>query len=142
MQNQGKCKVSSGEVCLTRLLKDLGAELLPGEYVYCSFSACGYGDRSELEPLASFQEKEGLSLLLPRQQADGKGLQYSCVLRAITLSVNSNLEAVGFTAEISRRLADSGIPANVIAGCHHDHIFVPADRAEIALDLLKCTKDL
>ena len=133
--------MSSGEICLARLLKDPGAELLPGEYVYCSFSACDYGDRAHLKPLASFQEKEGLSLLIPKQQADGKGLQYSCVLKGITLSVNSSLKAVGFTAEISRRLAEAGIPANVIAGQYHDHVFVPTDQAETALELLTCNKD-
>ena len=133
--------MSSGEICLARLLKDPGAELLPGEYVYCSFSECDYGDRAHLKPLASFQEKEGLSLLVPKQQADGKGLHYSCVLKGITLSVNSNLEAVGFTAEISRRLAEAGIPANVIAGQYHDHVFVPTDQAEKALELLTCNKD-
>ena len=74
--------------------------------------------------------------MIPKEKADEKGLQYSCVLKGITLSVNSNLEAVGFTAEISRRLAEAEIPANVIAGHYHDHVFVPTDQAEEALELL------
>ena len=54
--------MSSGEISLSRLLKDMGAKLLPGEYVYCSFDSNRYGDRKELEPLASYQEEE-LSLI-------------------------------------------------------------------------------
>ena len=126
----------AGEICLAKLLKDPRAELLPGEYVYCSFTSSSYGDRVDLKPLAFFQEREGLSLLIPKEKADENGLQYSCVLKGITLSVNSNLEAVGFTAEISRRVAEAEIPANVIAGHYHDHVFVPTDQAEEALELL------
>ena len=134
--------MSSGEISLSRLLKDMGAKLLPGEYVYCSFDSSRYGDRKELEPLASYQEEEGLSLLISRQKADERGLKYSCVLKGITLSVNSSLEAVGFTAEISRRLAVANIPANVVAGHFHDHIFVPTNQAEVALELLTSSKNL
>ena len=69
--------MSSGETSLSMLLKDMGAKLLPGEYVYCSFDSNRYGDRKELEPLASYQEEEGLSLLISKQKADERGLTYS-----------------------------------------------------------------
>jgi hypothetical protein len=57
----------------------------------------------------------------------------------ITITINSSLEAVGLTAAMSAALASHGISANVVAAYHHDHIFVPADRAD---DAIKALKDL
>ena len=57
-------------------------------------------------------------------------------IRDSTLSVHSSLEAVGFTAAVTRRLAEEGISANVIAAHYHDHIFVPTNDATLALKLL------
>jgi hypothetical protein len=38
---------------------------------------------------------------------------------------------------LSKHLADAGISANVIAALHHDHIFVPWDRRDDALAVLR-----
>ena len=54
----------------------------------------------------------------------------------IFLGVHSSLEAVGLTAVLSSRLAEAGISANVVAGLFHDHLFVPWDRREEAIDCL------
>ena len=43
---------------------------------------------------------------------------------------------MGLTAVVARTLAAESISANVIAGYHHDHVFVPAERADDALELL------
>lgn len=56
--------------------------------------------------------------------------------RAITLAVHSSLNAVGFIAAVARALADAGIPANVFAGYHHDHLLVPAAQANDAMSAL------
>jgi hypothetical protein len=55
----------------------------------------------------------------------------------IAIGVVSDLESVGLTAALSKRLADAGISANVVAALHHDHIFVPWERREEALALLR-----
>jgi hypothetical protein len=55
----------------------------------------------------------------------------------ITLRVHSSLAAVGLTAAVAAALSDHGISANVVAAYCHDHIFVPADRAEEALAALR-----
>jgi hypothetical protein len=55
----------------------------------------------------------------------------------ITLTVQSSLEAVGLTAAFASVLAQGGISANVIAGFHHDHIFLPAADADRAMTLLR-----
>ena len=56
-----------------------------------------------------------------------------------TLRVHSALEAVGLTAAVAQALVRNGISCNVVAGFHHDHLFVPhadASRARDALDML------
>jgi hypothetical protein len=48
----------------SEIFKDLDPVLLDKEYVFCTFASSRYGDYSNLEPLASFSEKEGLTLVL------------------------------------------------------------------------------
>ena len=111
-------------------------ELLADEYVFLSFNDATYGDHAGLRPVASVIEKEGLTLVVPRANADHDGYPYDGVLRCISLKVHSALEAPGLVAAFSNALADSGISCNVLAGYYHDHIFVPATRANEALDTL------
>lgn len=59
------------------------------------------------------------------------------MLRLITLSVHSALEAVGLTAAVSGALTQAGISANVVAAYYHDHIFVPAADAKRAVEVLQ-----
>jgi hypothetical protein len=53
------------------------------------------------------------------------------------LTIHSDLAAVGLTAAFSAALARDGISCNVIAGLHHDHLFVPWDRRGDALRALE-----
>jgi len=46
----------------------------------------------------------------------------------ISLTVHSDLAAVGLTAAFAGALGREGISCNVIAGYHHDHLFVQWDR--------------
>ena len=96
-----------------------------------------YGDGSELDPVASLKEQEGLTLVVPQDRADVSGLNYEGVFRWVTLEVHSSLQAVGLTAAVSAALSQLDIAANVIAAAHHDHVFVPADRVHDALQALK-----
>lgn len=106
------------------------------EYVFCTVPAASYGDYQQYQPLASFAEEEGLTLVLERPQALSAGFDCSASFKAISLSVHSSLEAVGLTAAVSTVLAEQGISANVIAAFYHDHLFVPAADAQRALDCL------
>ena len=126
----------TGEKDLKKLLSSMSPTLLDGEYVFCTFPNAHYGDHSELAPIASFIEPEGLSLVVPKSKADEQRLSYACVFKGITLSVHSSLEAVGLTAAVSRKLTEHGISANVVAGYFHDHIFVPKEHAEKAIEAL------
>jgi len=110
--------------------------LLPSDFVFCTAANLKYGDLAELQPIASYQEEEGLTLVLDKKAADGAGLAYDSVFNCITLTVHSSLDAVGLTAAISGKLAANGISANIIAAYHHDHVFVQKCNAQSALQLL------
>ena len=59
----------------------------------------------------------------------------------ITLTVHSSLEAVGFLAAITARLAAAGISVNAVSGFYHDHLFVPEHKADEALHHLQNMHD-
>ena len=126
----------SGETDLNKLLSSMSPKLLDDEYVFCTVENGKYGDLADLSPLASYQEAEGLTLVVTKDQADKADLKYESVFKCITLLIHSSLEAVGLTAAVSTKLAERGISANVVAAYYHDHIFVQSAKAELALDAL------
>lgn len=81
---------------------------------------------------AMVREDEGMTLVI-RGRRDDPGPFFAC----ITLQVHSALEGVGLTAAVAGALAEAGIACNVIAGFHHDHLFVPWGRREDALATLR-----
>ena len=126
----------SGMTELDQLLQAMNPKLLESEFVFCTVS----GDLKEylmLQPIATFHETEGLTLVVEKTVALQAGLLFEGSFRQITLSVHSSLNAVGLTAAVSTKLASKGISANMIAGFHHDHIFVQSKKAEIALKTLQ-----
>ena len=124
-----------GEKNLCVLLASMTPELGDEEYVFCT-TGLPREEAAALKPWSMTKEKEGFSLILEKAVADGKGISYEGIYRRITLNVHSSLDAVGLTAAISTKLADSGISANVVAAFYHDHIFIQKERAEKALELL------
>ena len=89
---------------------------------------------------ASIREDEGVTLVMRQEAADRHGLGYDFVAAWITLDVHSALDSVGLTATVSAALARAGISCNVIAGYFHDHLLVPADRADDAMAILARTR--
>lgn len=120
---------------LAALLRHMKPELRPGIFVFCTIAP---NERipAALNPLLMFREQEGTTLIILREEAEAAGLRYAFTSRLITLTVHSALDAVGFLAAITARLAETGICANAVSAFHHDHLFVPADRADEALMLL------
>ena len=99
---------------------------------------CLVGDAALVpQALATFTEDEGLSLILSEDVARAHGLPMDLPMRRITLTVHSALDGVGLTSAVATALAEAGIPCNMVAAYHHDHAFVPADRADEALRLLR-----
>ncbi|MEV6117808.1 ACT domain-containing protein [Streptomyces sp. NPDC052109] len=124
----------TGETDLQTLLSGMRPELNPGHYV---FTMAEGGVPSGVTPVVTVAEPEGLTLVVPQAEADAAGMAYDYVAGWITLRVHSALAAVGLTAAVSRALADAGLSCNVVAGFHHDHLFVPYEHAERAVDVLR-----
>lgn len=125
----------AGETSLATLLRSMSPQLNDGEYVFCSLPDCSL--LQDCEVLGSFREREGLTVILPRQQAERLGLGFDYVAAWITLNVHSALEAVGLTAAFAGALGKAGISCNVIAGYYHDHLFVGHAEAGRAMQVLQ-----
>lgn len=125
----------TGVTDLDELLKTIEPELAEGSFVYACVPADELAGHLFRKPIGMFQEAEGVTLIVPAKAAEG--LSASPPMRMITLTVHSSLEAVGLTGAFAAALTREGISANVVAGYHHDHIFVPERDAERALDALR-----
>ncbi len=90
-------------------------------------------------PFAAFAtvaEAEGLTVVAPLAAMQAAGMA-SAPWARISLTVHSDLAAVGLTAAFAGALGRVGISCNVIAGYHHDHLFVQWDRREAAMAALR-----
>ncbi len=130
----------SGETNLSKLLQSMQPVMCPGEYVFCSISDRTLSDDSSysyLDLIGLFKEDEGLTLILEREKADAAALPYTSIFSMITISVHSSLEAVGFLAAITSKLAEHNISVNPVSAYYHDHLFVPIAHADETMNLLQ-----
>ena len=125
----------AGETSLNTLLRSMSPQLNDGDYVFCTLKDGQVPAGCEI--IGSFREREGLTLILERRQAEQAGLDFDYVAAWITLNVHSALQAVGLTAAFATALGQAGISCNVIAGYYHDHLFVGQADAERALSVLR-----
>ena len=126
----------SGETNLDTLLQSMQPILRPGEYVFCTIDSQD-SSYSQLDSVCIFKEDEGTTLILKREQADAVALSYTSIFSMITLSVHSSLEAVGFLAAITAKLAQHNISVNPVSAYYHDHLFVPFSRTSEVMKLLE-----
>ena len=89
-----------------------------------------------IDVAATITEDEGDTFVISADDAVEQGLEPTFVATWLTLNVSSALDAVGLTAAVSTALAADGIPCNVLAGYHHDHLLVPVGRATRAVAIL------
>ncbi len=119
---------------LDELLRSMQPVLNEGRYVFASVPAGTSVQLSQV--VASIREPEGLSVVLARALAVRLGLSSMFDCAWITLTVQSDLSAVGLTAAFADALGRAGISCNVVAGAFHDHIFVPEHQAHAAMATL------
>ncbi len=124
------------------LLKNMQPELINGKFYFASV------DQSHLMAVANyfqyiegvFREKEGITIVFTEELIDIvkplSRFDLSGPFALITLTVNSDLFAVGFLAKITEALATNGISVNAYSAYHHDHIFVPYDRKDDVIEIL------
>ncbi len=111
-------------------------KLVDDEFIFCSVSEKQL-TTLKLKPLMIFKEEEGITIILQKKDADLNSLEYKDVWALITLTVHSDLAAVGFLARITAALAKEGISVNAVSAYYHDHLFVPKAKSEKALTILK-----
>lgn len=118
------------------MISGMTPELRPGIFVFVSTDDAELGKQLSQAAIATFREDEGLSLLVPLELAQQNRLNVDQLMRCITLNVYSSLDGVGLTAAVSAALADNAIPCNMVAGFHHDHVFIPENLCEKAMQVL------
>ena len=123
----------AGETDLAALIRRMEPALHDDEFVFCTAAAAPAG----IDAVAMFREREGLTLVCRRAEADRWGLRQAFPCRLITLNVHSSLEAVGFLAAVTTELARHGIGVNVVSAFYHDHLFIASDQAERAMAILR-----
>lgn len=121
----------AGETDLKKLLASLTPELHDGTFVFATFPDGQLP--GDVSLVMAMQEPEGLTAILPLEEAQRFGLDTVFPAAWITLSVHSDLAAVGMMAAVSAALTDAGISCNPVAGYYHDHLFVQYDRAADAM---------
>ena len=124
---------------LGTLLKSMQPELNAGTFAFATLPS---GQTVSLaDVVALIQEPEGTSVVVREADLSRLGLETDFLCAWITLTVNSDLQAVGLTAAFSNALGSAGISCNVVAGTNHDHIFVPVDRATAAMKVLHALQE-
>ena len=126
----------AGETDLSTLLRSMKPVRRPAEYVFCSVATQNL-KIEDLHPICLFEETEGTTLVLTREEADLHALSYTATFCMITLSIHSSLEAVGFLAAVTAKLAERNISVNPVSAYYHDHLFVPFKKADEVMMILK-----
>lgn len=117
---------------IDRLLRGMEPVLHEAAYGFAVWD----GGAMSFLPFATVAEAEGMTVVALLEEMAKAGLASEQWAR-ISLTIHSDLAAVGLTAAFSAALAAEGISCNVVAGFHHDHLFVPWARRFDALAALE-----
>lgn len=120
---------------LAELLRSMTPKLNAGVYYFATLNNDDVLPLSKI--IATIREEEGLSVIVNEETVAEYALQAQFKCAWISLTVHSDLEAVGLTAAFATALGNVGISCNVVAGNYHDHIFVPYEKAELAMQTLR-----
>ncbi len=124
----------AGETDLDLILRALEVRRRDGVFVFVSIPPGAPLPDVALSAMVS--EVDGTTLVISRDDADALGLGYHGTFAWLSVVVHTSLSAVGVTATLSTALAMRGISCNMIAGAHHDHMLVPVDRVDEAIDIV------
>ena len=126
----------SGEMDLLTLLRHMEPRLDAVPYGY-GLMPVGTEVPVGIDTFAVIMEAEGVTVVAVADVLERAGIAYDGQWARISLTVHSDLAAVGLTAAIAAALARDGISANVVAGYFHDHVFVQWDRRAAAMEALR-----
>lgn len=121
---------------LSQILSNLTVRRRPGRWCMVS----GAEVPADVTVVATVADDEGTTTVLSVADAERLGFRPEFVAAWLTLEVRSALDAVGLTAAVAGALAAEGIPCNVLAGFHHDHLLVPVDEADHCIAVLSALR--
>jgi hypothetical protein len=126
---------ANGETNLEKLLKSMQPILRDGTFVFAHIPLAQEKSVKDC-CIQFFREEEGMAAILRKEDAARLNVKAIYESRMISLMVHSSLDAVGFLAAITTKLAASGISVNPVSAFYHDHLFVPVEKAELAMTRL------
>jgi hypothetical protein len=118
---------------LAELLRCMAPELAEDPYGFGLVQGNGWVPGA----FAMVAEAEGMTVVATEAVLQAAKISHQPGWARISLKVHSDLQAVGLTAAVSAALTRQGISANVIAGYHHDHIFVQWSQRQDAMAALE-----
>jgi hypothetical protein len=101
--------------------------LQPGNFVFATVPPSDTTFLSRIQAHAFdmlFRKSEGWTLIADRSVVEALGLEAIFPCRKVTLGVHSSLDAVGFMAAVTTRLARIDVGVNPVSGFYHDHLYV------------------
>jgi len=128
----------SGQTNLSVVLKSLKISCDNTEYGFATVDNKTLPVDDEI--LGTFKEAEGLTIIAEKDFLQRKGMSFEGSYAKLTIDVYTSLELVGLTAVLASKLAENKIPANVVAGYFHDHIFVQYNLRKKAIEAIESLK--
>ncbi len=130
--------MTTGETDLAKMLATLRVQRRPEPVTMVTVSEpVAVGDGI----FAVVAEDEGTTVIATAAEAERRGWASDFLASWLTIEVHSSLDAVGLTAAMSKVLTQHQIPCNVVAGFYHDHLLVPVDQADQAIDALESLRE-
>lgn len=129
----------SGEMDLAVLLQSMEPVLDANPYGYGQLPK-GVAVPNGIDAFALIAEPEGMTVVATVAALKSAGIGYQGQWARISLTVHSDLAAVGLTAAIASALTRHSISCNVVAGYFHDHVFVQWERRAEAMEALFALK--
>lgn len=138
--------VPGGETDLAAILDALTVSRRAGVFHVVAVAAAqagGLGVGSGIEALIREPEAVGetVTVVCDTEALERHGWSSAFDAAWLTIDVHTSMEAVGLTAAMSAALGAQQIPCNILAGFHHDHLLVPVDLADRAVDCLLSLRD-
>ena len=133
-----------GETNLANLVKSMSPSLDEETYVFGHIPAESDADFQNVLKLfvgipvqMLFREDEGWTVITARKVAEEIQMQFTFPCKKITLKVHSSLDAIGFMAAITTKLAELNSGVNPVSGYYHDHLFVPVGKEGEVMEALE-----
>lgn len=124
-----------GESNLKTLLENMRPSIQKEPFAFLT-SDKDFPGEIQKEAIMVFRETEGMTVILNERVANKFNFSARDRWAMITLTIHSDLNAVGFLAAITKKLAEAQISVNAVSAYFHDHLFVLWDKRDETMKIL------